>query len=481
MFKIRRKSKKVYTSMFQNYLLFVFLIILVFIAGVSFPIFGIGRMITSQEYIGEMQQFYMASKIVKSDYKSIDASKITSVGGWVEILDSDRNLIHVIGKKKDDKKAYTEAEMYELMNWNLDVSKIGNENLNSITPFYSEGKKYYCIVKVPPGVIKIEISRVNEPQKYIEKAAIHIVIGMLIILVFLIIVILFYAFWTSRKIVKPLNKILEGIKKMTEGDYSTRINFKAANEFAQIKDAFNFMAEKIQASELEREKVERLKQQFFVDISHDLKTPVSSVQGYSKALYDGVVVDEDKKRLYLKTIYEKSQRVTSLIENIHELAKLNNDTYIMYKERIDICEFMRELVVEFYPEIENRNFEFIIDIPEYAIEYEFDKNEMSRAISNIISNALKYNPDYTTLKIELEKKLKSIEIIIADNGVGIEEGLKEQIFEAFTRGDLSRKTSGGTGIGLSIAYKIIEKHGGKLYLESEQDFKTAFVIQLKLL
>lgn len=477
MFKIKKKSKKIYTSMFQNYVLFVFLIILVFIAGITFPIIGIGKMITSKEYIGGMQQFFMASKIVKSDFKNIDASKINSVGGWVEILDSDRNLVHVIGKKKDDKKAYTEEEMYKLIDWNLDMSKSENENLNSISIFYSEGKKYYCIVKIPPGIIKVEVSRKDEPEEYIQRAAISIVKGMLMILVFLIIVILFYASWTSRKIVKPLNKILEGIKRMTEEDYSTRISFKAANEFAQIKDAFNFMAEKIQASEVERAKIENLKQQFFVDISHDLKTPVASVQGYSKALYDGVVVDEDRKRMYLKTIYEKSQRLTTLIENIHELAKLNNDTYVMYKEKIDFCEFMREIVADFYPEIENRNFDFIIDVPEYAIEYEFDKNEMTRAISNIISNALKYNPDYTTLKIEFKKISNSIEIIIADNGVGIEESLKEQIFEAFTRGDLSRKTSGGTGIGLSIAYKIIEKHGGKLYLKSEEDFKTAFIIQ----
>ncbi|MCY6371171.1 sensor histidine kinase [Clostridium ganghwense] len=476
--KKNEKYKKVYTTMFQHYVLFVFLIIIVFISGITFTAVSIGKMLCSNEYIGEIQQFFMASKIVKSDYKNIDASKITSVGGWVEILDSDRNVVYVIGKKKDDKKAYTEEEIYKLIDTNLDEEKNDDSYLHSITPFYTDGKKYYCMVKIPPGVIKIDVDKRSSPEKYIAKASGEIMKGILGILIFLFIVVRFYAFWTSRKIVEPLKKILEGIEKMTDGYYYTRINFKSANEFAQIRDAFNFMAEKIQSGEIERQKNEALKQQLFVDLSHDLKTPVASIQGYSKALYDEVVKDEERKRMYLKTIYEKSQRVTTLIENIHELAKLNNDKYIMYKEKLDICEFMREIAVEFYPEIENKNFDFIIDIPEYEIIYEFDKNEMARAVSNIISNALKYNPDYTTLKIELKKKLYGIEIVIADNGKGIEDSLKEQIFEDFTRGDLSRRTTGGTGLGLSIAHKIVEKHGGQLYLESEENFKTAFKIYL---
>ncbi|MDP4086296.1 MAG: HAMP domain-containing protein [Bacillota bacterium] len=102
--------------------------------------------------------------------------------------------------------------------------------------------------------------------------------------------------WTSGKIIVPLNNIVLGLNKMTKEDFCTRIDFKAENEFAEIKNSFNFMAERLEESLKERKQLENLRQQLLVDISHDLKTPVISIQGYSRALFDVVVKDDDKKQ-----------------------------------------------------------------------------------------------------------------------------------------------------------------------------------------
>lgn len=477
--KARKKFKKLYSTMFKNYIIFVFIMIIIFLLGIALAIFTIGKMTLSEDYIKDTQKSFMASRIVKSDYKNIDAKRITSYGGWVEILDSNKNVIYVIGNKKDNKKKYSEDELLNFMNLNYNNLKNNKSYFYSITPFtISNGKKFYCIVRVPYNVMNIDVDIANPSDKYIRKAAISIVGSIFIVILFLIISVFGYAHLTSKKIVRPLKEILKGIKKMTEGVYSTRIDFNAENEFAEIKDAFNFMAEEIQTSEIERNKLENSRQQLLVDISHDLKTPLTSIRGYAKALNDGMVDDEEKVKKYLNIIYNKSERATLLIENLHEFTKLDNSQYKINKEEQDFSEFVREIVSEFYNEFEEKHFELEIDLPEHEIMYKFDKLEMERAISNIISNVLKYNPSGTKARIELSNDNHGIQLIIEDDGIGIDENLKENIFDPFTRGDKARRTKGGTGLGLSITNKIIQKHGGSLILEQCEKYKTVFKIKL---
>lgn len=474
----RKRFKKLYLTMFKNYIIFVFLILIVFLISIGIIILTIGKMISSEEYVKDTQRFFMASTIVKSDYKNIDASQITPFGGWVEILDSTKKVIYVIGTKKDDKTAYSEDELLNLMSLNYNNLESDKSYFYSIAHFDSNGEKLYCMVKVPPGVMNINVDIKPSPDKYIRKAAVSIVASILIIIIFLTLSVFVYAYLTSKKIVKPLKKILEGIKRMTKGDYCTRIDFNAENEFAEIKDAFNFMAEKIETSESERKRLENLRRQLLADISHDLKTPLTSIRGYSKALYDGMVEDEEKLKKYLNIIYNKSERATLLIETLHEFAKLDNSQYIINREEGDFSEFIRETVSGFYNEFQEKGFQLEIDLPEYEIRYKFDRVEMERAISNIITNVLKYNPEGTKIKIELKNNIEEIELIIADDGIGIDENLKDKIFEPFIRGDKSRHTTGGTGLGLSIANKILEKHGGNLKLEQREKYKTVFKLNL---
>ncbi|AKA68247.1 sensor histidine kinase [Clostridium scatologenes] len=477
--RLRKKFKRLYITMFKNYIVFMFLVLLVLLGSICFVIFTIGKMITSEEYVKDTQKFFMASKIVKDDYKKIDASKIIKSNGWVEILDSNKKIIYVIGTKKDKSASYTEDELLHFMDLSYNNLKSDTSYFYSVAPFNSNEKKFYCIVKVPPGIVKLNVDIAPSPDKYIEKAAIYILVAILVIIVFLITSVFLYAYLTTKKVVMPLKKILQGIKRMTEEDYSTRINFNAENEFAEIRDAFNFMAEKIETSKAERNRMEILKQQLLSDISHDLKTPLTSIMGYSKALRDDVVKDDEKIKQYLNTIYNKSKRTVSLIENLHEFTKLDNNGFLINKENWDFCEFVRKIVSEYYNEFEEKCFQIEINLPEHEIMYKFDKLEMERAISNIISNVLKYNKFETKVKIELTCNNYEIELIIADDGIGIDEGLKGNIFEPFSRGDKSRYTKGGTGLGLSIASKIVQKHGGSLTLESCKEYKTMFKLKFE--
>jgi len=187
------------------------------------------------------------------------------------------------------------------------------------------------------------------------------------------------------------------------------------------------------------------------DISHDLKTPMTTIQGYARAITDGLVKDDHKKQIYLKTIYEKSQRVVMLIDELFNYSRLEQSDYVMVRKKEDINECLRKIVAEHYGEIEDNKFVLQMQLPEKVVWVEIDTKQISRAISNILSNALKYNPEGTKLRVTLYEEDNEVLIEIGDNGVGIPPLLQQSIFEPFVRGDTARRSDGGTGLGLSIA------------------------------
>jgi len=145
----------------------------------------------------------------------------------------------------------------------------------------------------------------------------------------------------------------------------------------------------------------------------------------------------------------------------------------------DFCEFIRKIITEFYDEMEEKDYKLDIRIPERDIVIGFDKKVMNRAISNLLCNGLKYNPKGTKLRIEIKETPSAVVLEIGDNGSGIQNHIKDIIFDPFVRGDESRKSDGGTGLGLAIAKKIVEKHNGKLELyTNNNDEKTTFTIIL---
>lgn len=216
-----------------------------------------------------------------------------------------------------------------------------------------------------------------------------------------------------------------------------------------------------------------------IDLSHDIRTPISTIQCFSKALYEGLIEDQDKKQRYYHTIYTKCGRVSELINDLFEFVKLESTDYKPLIVESDFCEFIREIITEFYDEMEEKKYKLEICIPESEIIIGFDPNIMNRAISNLLCNALKYNPEGTKLRIEIKELSSTVILEIGDNGSGIPQHIQDIIFDPFVRGDEARKSDGGTGLGLAIAKKIVKKHNGKLELyTNNHNEKTTFAIIL---
>ena len=218
-------------------------------------------------------------------------------------------------------------------------------------------------------------------------------------------------------------------------------------------------------AERESERAQEQKQRYLMisDIAHDLKTPMTTVSGYAKALSDGMV-KEDQEKEYLDAIRDKTLRMNDIVQMLFDYVRLDSEGFTLVKDKTDICELVRECVASSYSVIEDAGDEVDIDIPDDAVMIDADKIQLSRVINNLLTNAVKHNASGTKIGVFIKKEPDEVRVYIADTGAPIDQELAESLFEPFVMGDKSRSSGGGSGLGLSVASKIAGLHGYKLKL-----------------
>jgi signal transduction histidine kinase len=214
--------------------------------------------------------------------------------------------------------------------------------------------------------------------------------------------------------------------------------------------------------EIERRKEEERRYLMISNIVHDLKTPMTTVYGYAKALNDGVV-PKGKEAEYHEAIMNKTNRMNEVIALLLDYVKLDSEGFTIKKARIDICELVRSCCALSFTDIEDAGDEIDVDIPERPIFINADKIQLSRVITNLITNAMRHNPEGTKIKVAVTSDSVStaddVRIFVADSGDEIPSPLRDQIFDPFVTGDESRASGAGTGLGLALSNKICDMHG----------------------
>ena len=239
--------------------------------------------------------------------------------------------------------------------------------------------------------------------------------------------------------------------------------------------------------EEEQKEEERKRYLMISDIVHDLKTPMTTVSGYAQALSDGMV-KEGSEQEYLDAIKAKTGRMNEIVTMLFDYVKLDSQGYSITKTKTDLCELVRECVADHYTDMENSGCEPEVDIPEEEIIIDADRMQFGRVINNLITNAIRHNPDGTDIGIFIRTDGDEKRVLVADSGVPIDKETADELFEAFVTGDRSRGSSGGTGLGLFISHKICEMHGYTIRLVQSEDllrysignkYKKAFVILIE--
>lgn len=467
-----KKNKKLGNSLLLSlskyYITFVFSLLIIFL--VSYIILGYTL---SNNINNKRIPLYNIINDSGEDIEKINYKDINKIGGYVEILNNDREVIKRIGDSGTYRTSYTEEELLESISSN-------NEDYSVLVNIgEKDGEKVTILIWLPKNKLSYEFNLLKVPYsvgKYIYNLYLK-VIGVAVLIG--IINIIIYSVWTTKKINNPLKKIDEALVKIIDGDYDEKLDLNYAVEFEVIGDTINFLTEKLKLSEEENKRLTESKNRMLMDLSHDIKTPITTIRGFSAALNSGLVKDEEQRERYYKTIYNKSERVGELVDDLFEIVRLENDGYILNLQTTDICELIREIVLEFIDELEEKEFELDINIPDKPINLAVDVKMFKRVIVNLIENAIKYNENNTKLRVEVEELEDSIVIEIADNGVGIRENVRNNIFDEFVRGDESRGSDGGSGLGLAIAQKIIHLHHGEInLLDPTSEEKTIFHIKV---
>lgn len=235
---------------------------------------------------------------------------------------------------------------------------------------------------------------------------------------------------------------------------------------------FNGLLAQEEAQKLARDQRRNL---MLSDIAHDIKTPITTICGYSKALSEGVVEEKDRQP-YLDVIYAKAMRMDELVTLLFEYVKLESEGFAMHKEPGDLAELAREMVALLYTDFEDRGMELILDIPEDKVPFVMDRLQFGRAVTNLLTNAVRYGKEGGRVLV----RLREYELTVADDGKPVDPAFAAHIFEPFARGDKARSSKGGSGLGLGISKKIVEMHGGKLLLNQRfgEGYTKAFQIRL---
>lgn len=313
-------------------------------------------------------------------------------------------------------------------------------------------------------------SAIDQMDKYV------IACEILFVLLYCLLI-LGFILWMRKKITKPLNLLCDTINRYEVGS-ETQTVYRGPREFQDIFSSFSVMAERLKKSEEERARLEENRRQMLAGIAHDLKTPITVVQGYAQALRDGVIPPEDQPK-YLDIIDRKATCLNELINAFYDYSKTEHPDYHLNPESTDICNYLRDYVADRYAELETGGFRIETQIPEAHVFCMIDRMQFRRVLENIVNNSVRYNKPGTTLYFDVNAGTSTVSILLGDNGTGIPEEVGNRVFEPFVVGEESRSRQ-GSGLGLSVARRIVELHGGTLTLLRESKLKAAFYIVLPI-
>lgn len=272
-------------------------------------------------------------------------------------------------------------------------------------------------------------------------------------------------------LINSVNKINQAMKAIANGNLKIRLdeNEEPIEEVQTMKKNFNIMAQELENTEIFRE-------DFIRNVSHEIKTPLSTIEGYATLLQNDHL-DDKTRHEYTQKILQNTKRLSALTSNILLLSKLENRE-IPYDFKIfSLDEQIRQCILSLETLWEQKNIEFELDLE--TISYDGNENLLSHVWTNIIANAIKFSYDHQTIEISLHQEKDNIIVTIKDYGVGMSEDVQKRIFEKFYQGDTSHK-SAGNGLGLTLASRVVSIHKGTIEVISQQNQGTTFIITLPI-
>ncbi|MBR6524608.1 MAG: HAMP domain-containing protein [Clostridia bacterium] len=278
------------------------------------------------------------------------------------------------------------------------------------------------------------------------------------------------AFWLTRQTTRPLTYMAKAAGEMANGNFSARAPLEGSSEICELAAAFNTMAEQLST-------LEESRRDFVANVSHELRSPITSIQGFAQGMLDGTIPEEERTR-YLQVVVDETHRLSKLINGLLNLSRMENEQLALNCTIFDINELIRRVIISRIPQIEEKELEINADLPDDALYVLADQDQIEQVIINLTDNAIKFSPAGGTVTLRVRANGKQVVCTVQDEGSGVLPQDAPHIFERFYKADKAHTVGKGTGLGLAISRKIMEKHGQTIRLVSG-DHGAIFEITLE--
>ena len=274
--------------------------------------------------------------------------------------------------------------------------------------------------------------------------------------------------FVSKQVLRPINELSRAMKQVSQGDFSVRLNEHSSPLFVRrINATFNHMAHELST-------VETLRNDFVSNVSHEIKTPLSAIEGYAVLLQDDSLTDEERHE-YTDRIIDGSKRLSTLVANILMMSKIESENITVSKNTYRIDEQIRQNLLSLEPKWTEKDIEFDIDMD--SIEFTAAESLMNHVFTNLIDNAVKFSPHGGTVGISLAEREGMLIFEISNSGQPITDEAMEHIFDKFYQGDTSHRSE-GNGLGLALVKKIVQLHNGSIHAGNTPEGLVIFTVEL---
>lgn len=464
---MKNKNKRLEKTLIKNFCVFSVIVIIIFVIVSRFMNF-----INNSVVSDVLEKRYDIQCEGVEDYDTVDAESLKEAGGWFEILDIQYQEIY----PKENGRVYTGTEIVDIVNGNYE--REGKTYQGKIKHFTdSKGKTRIQIIFFPSEVIDITTT-VNIPYQIsaLPFGGI-IIVGVLLFGFGYFVTVLIVSKKIRKNLSRPMDELRLAMKDLEKGNYKKRLELQAEYEFVEMGHSFNCMAEAMEEAVQKRQKEEMLRRQLISDLSHDIRTPLTIIQGYLTTVLN--LAGQEESRLYLERCYESSQELKRLLDQLSDYNRMLRMDYRLREEKVDLTEFIKNILIDQYHSIQQNNMELVVDIKDEKRAIVIDPHEMKRAVINLIRNAIQHNQQGTEIYVAIINQYDGYGIVVADSGEELGENLISCMYEPFTKGEQSRNDNGHNGLGLAIVKKIIDEHGGELIFRQPYfGYTKAFIIKI---
>ncbi len=293
------------------------------------------------------------------------------------------------------------------------------------------------------------------------------------------VVFIFCFFFLTKKKMLHIRNMASGIRAMATGDLDVRVPVNSIDELGQLAENINNMAMRLNDTIEEERRAEQTKNELITNVSHDLRTPLTSIMGYLRLIQDKRYRNEEQLAEYAEIAYMKSEQLKRLIEDLFEYTKLTNEGVTIYRKQVDLTEMLEQLLEELVPQIEEEELHFKKQVPSERVNVEVDPDKIVRVFENLLGNAIKYSDKPGEILVRMKHDEYKVTITVANKAESLGKKDLDKLFDRFYKADESRHSvQDGSGLGLAISKSIVELHGGKIWANAEGD-AVYFHVELK--